>query len=34
MAATRQTAAETIEDAFDHVIDKLIELGGDNNAEN
>ena len=26
--------AETIEDAFDHVIDKLIELGGDNNAEN
>lgn len=26
--------AETIEDAFDHVIDKLIELGGDDNAEN
>lgn len=26
--------AETIEDAFDHVIDKLIELGGDNSAEN
>lgn len=26
--------AETIENAFDHVIDKLIELGGDNNAEN
>lgn len=26
--------AKTIEDAFDHVIDKLIELGGDNNAEN
>lgn len=26
--------AGTIEDAFDHVIDKLIELGGDNNAEN
>ncbi len=26
--------AETIEDAFDSVIDKLIELGGDNNAEN
>ena len=26
--------AETIENAFDHVIDKLIELRGDNNAEN
>lgn len=26
--------AETIDDAFDHVIDKLIELGGDDNAEN
>lgn len=26
--------AETIENAFDHVIDKLIELGGDDNAEN
>lgn len=26
--------AENIEDAFDHVIDKLIELGDDNNAEN
>lgn len=26
--------AETIENAFDHVIDKLIELEGDNNAEN
>lgn len=26
--------AETIEDAFDHVIEKLVELGGDNNAEN
>lgn len=26
--------AETIEDAFDHVIEKLIELGGDDNAEN
>lgn len=26
--------AETIEDAFDHVINKLIELEGDNNAEN
>lgn len=26
--------AETIEDAFDRVIDKLIELGGDNSAEN
>lgn len=26
--------ADTIEDAFDHVIDKLVELGGDNNAEN
>lgn len=26
--------AETIEDGFDHVIDKLIELGGDDNAEN
>lgn len=26
--------AETIENAFDHVIDKLIELGGDNSAEN
>lgn len=26
--------AETVEDAFDHVIDKLVELGGTNNAEN
>lgn len=26
--------AETIEDAFDHVIDKLTELGDDKNAEN
>ena len=26
--------ADTIEEAFDHVIDKLVELGGTNNAEN
>ena len=25
---------QTIEEAFDHVIDKLVELGGTNNAEN
>ena len=34
MVANIDLTAETIEDAFDSVIDKLIELGGDNNAEN
>ena len=34
MVANIDLTAETIEDAFDHVIDKLIELGGDDNAEN